>query len=54
MENKSERYKSMLDTVLRIVSIVVSIIGTVVRIIEVLDRNKDKIEQKKSNRTRQS
>lgn len=50
MENKVKGTKSMLDTVLRIVSIVVSIIGTVVRIIEVLDRNKDKIEQKKSNR----
>ena len=51
MENTAKD-KQMLDTVLKIVSIIVSAIGTVVKIVDMLQNTKDK--HQKSNRTDQS
>ena len=54
MENKAKGTNEMSDTVLRVVSIIVSLIGTIVRIIDMIIKHKNKNEHQKSNRTRQS
>ena len=54
MENKAKGTNEMSDTVLRVVSIIVSLIGTIVRVIDMIIKHKNKNEHQKSNRTRQS
>ena len=54
MENKAKGTNEMSDTVLEIVRIIVSLIGTIVRIIDIVIKYKNKNEHQKSNRTDQS
>ena len=54
MENKAKGTKEMSETVLKVISIIVSAIGTIVRIIDMIMKHKDKIEHQKSNRSDQS
>ena len=54
MENKAKGTNEMSDTVLRIVSIIVSLISTIVRIIDMIIKHKNKNEHQKSNRSDQS
>ena len=54
MENKAKGTNEMLDTVLEIVRIIVSLIGTIVHVIDMIIKHKNKNEHQKSNRTRQS
>ena len=53
MENKAKGTKKMSDTVLKIVSIIVSLISTIVRVIDMIIKHKDKNEHQKSNRSDQ-
>ncbi len=54
MENKAKGTNEMSGTVLRVVSIIVSLIGTIVSVIDMIIKHKNKNEHQKSNRTRQS
>ena len=54
MENNAKGTNEMSDTVLRIVSIIVSLIGTIVRVIDMIITHKNKNEHQKSNRSDQS
>ena len=54
MENKAKGTNEMSDTVLEIVRIIVSLIGTIVRVIDMIIKHKNKNEHQKSNRSDQS
>ena len=54
MENKAKGTNEMSDTVLEIVRIIVSLISTIVRIIDMIIKHKNKNEHQKSNRSDQS
>ena len=53
MENKAKGTNEMSEEILRLAGIIVSLISTVVRVIEIIIKHKDKNEHQKSNRSRQ-
>ena len=54
MENKAKGTNEMSEEILKLVGIIVSLISTTVRVIEMIIQHKNKNEHQKSNRTRQS
>ena len=54
MGNKAKGTNEMSEEILRLVGIIVSLISTIVRVIDMIIEHKNKNEHQKSNRTRQS
>ena len=54
MENKAKGTNEMSEEILRLVGIIVSLISTTVRVIDMIIKHKNKNEHQKSNRTDQS
>ena len=54
MENKAKGTNEMSEDILRLVGIIVSMISTTVRIINMIIQHKNKNEHQKSNRSSQS
>ena len=50
MENKAKGTNEMSEEILRLAGIIVSLISTVVRVIEMIIKHTDKNEHQKSNR----
>ena len=54
MENKAKGTNEMSEEILKLVGIIVSLISTTVRVIDMIFQHKNKNEHQKSNRTDQS
>ena len=54
MENKAKGTNKMSEEILRLVGIIVSLISTTVRVIDMIIEHKNKNEHQKSNRSDQS
>lgn len=54
MENKAKGTNEMSEDILRLVGIIVSMISTTVRVIDMIIEHKNKNEHQKSNRSDQS
>ena len=54
MENKAKGTNEMSEEILRLVGIIVSLISTTVRVIDMIIEHKNKNEHQKSNRSDQS
>ena len=54
MENKAKGTNEISEEILRLVGIIVSLISTIVRVIDMIIEHKNKNEHQKSNRSDQS
>ena len=54
MENTAKGTNEMLEDILRLIGIIVSLISTTVRVIDMIIQHKNKNEHQKSNRSSQS